>query len=128
MKPKNIFDEELRERFHRVPLDGPEPCLGCGRGCTGGLYLANQLRPLCTTCHTLFTQSEHGQRLDEALRIFNDLGPRALTGRELQQHAARQLADWLVLRRAERLNRRVATDPGCSFQSCLPGQCEHERV
>lgn len=100
----SIFHQELMERFHRVPLDEPEPCLDCGREANGGLYLAGEVRPLCTTSHTHFTQSEHGKRLAEALQAFNALGtnPPKAEAKRLQEHAARQLADWLDLRRAER--------------------------
>lgn len=107
----NIFHQELMERFHRVPLDEPEPCLDCGREANGGLYLAGKLRPLCTTSHTMFTQSEHGKRLDGALTEYNALGksPRRPEAKRLQEHAARQLADWLTLRRAERAHAGSAT-------------------
>ena len=106
----SIFHKKLMERFHRMPLDEPEPCLDCGREADGGLYLAGTVRPLCTTSHTLFTQSEAGKRLDEALKAYNALGrrpPRA-EAKRLQEHAARQLVDWLDLRRAERLNHTLA--------------------
>lgn len=109
---KSIFNEELVERFHRVPLDEPESCLECGREADGGLYLAGVVRPLCTTSHALFTQSEHGKRLGEALKAYNELGrrPPKAEAKRLQEHAARQLADWLDLRRAERLNSRLAAE------------------
>jgi hypothetical protein len=109
----SIFQKRLLERFHRVPLDEPAPCLDCGQEAHGGLYLAAQLRPLCTTSHTLFAQSEHGKRLDEALRAFNALGakPDKAAAQVLQEHAARQLADWLDLRRAERANGARAVEP-----------------
>jgi protein gp37 len=109
--------KRLVERFHRVPLDEQAPCLDCGREADGGLYLAGQLRPLCTTSHTLFTQSEHGKRLDESLKGYNALGNRRRIGMRatlaqiLQEHAARELAAWLDLRRAERLNGARAVEP-----------------
>lgn len=107
----SLFDQELMEHFHRVPLDEPAPCLDCGREALGGLYLAGQLRPLCTASHTLLTQSAHGQRLEEALSAFNALGRRPPTAQALalQEHAARQLSDWLTLRRAERAHSGMAT-------------------
>lgn len=113
MKSLSIFEQELRERFHRVPLDEPEPCLDCGREATGGLYLSGQVRPLCTTHHTQFTESAHGKRLDEVLQAFNALSSRgnAALRAQLQQSAARQLTDWVSMRHAERRNGSPMAEP-----------------
>lgn len=106
MKPDSIFETEVKERCFGVPLDEPAPCLDCGAPTSTGLYLAAELRPLCPTHHLQLFQGGHGIRLAEALSEVNALGHEAARARvqHLQQHAARQLADWLTLRQAERRN------------------------